>query len=186
MKVNGDAFVLKRWGTHALVGVIDGVGHGESAHQVAQTTRQYLESHFEQPQADLFRGVTRVCRATRGVVMALARFDWAQSKLTFAATGNVEARVFGSPVPMNFIIRRGIVGVNAPNPVITEHRWEPQYAMVLHSDGLKAHWRWEDFPDFAEASAQVVAQRLVMTLARADDDATVVVVKGTERRNGTL
>ena len=186
MKVNGDAFVIKRWGMHALVGVIDGVGHGELAHQIAQTTRQYLESHFDQPMAHLFRGVTRVCRGTRGVVMALARFDWAQSKLTFAAIGNVEARVFGSTVPMNLIIRRGIVGVNAPNPVVTEYPWDPCYVMVLHSDGLRTQWRWEDFPDFAEAPAQRIAQRLVMTLARSDDDATAVVVKGTEGRNGTL
>ena len=186
MKVNGDAFVIKQWGMHALVGVIDGVGHGELAHQVAQTTRQYLESHFDQPMMYLFRGVTRACRGTRGVVMALSRFDWAQSKLTFAAIGNIEARVFGSAVSMNLIIRRGIVGVNAPNPVVTEHPWEPRYVMVLHSDGLRSRWRWEDFPDFAEAPAQRIAQRLVTTLARADDDATAVVVKGLDRQNGIL
>jgi anti-sigma regulatory factor (Ser/Thr protein kinase) len=185
MKANGDAFVIKQWGTHALVGVIDAVGHGELAYQVAQTTRQYLENHFDQSMLHLFRGVTRACRGTRGVVMALARFDWAQSKLTFAAIGNIEARVFGSMDPMSFITRRGIIGVNAPNPVVLEHTWEPRYIMVLHSDGLRTRWRWEDFPNFAEAPAQRIAHRLVTTLARADDDATAVVVKGIERRSSS-
>ncbi len=38
--------------------------------------RHYVESHFEEPLVAIFRGTGRACRGTRGVVMALARFDW--------------------------------------------------------------------------------------------------------------
>src|SRR5207244_9898245 len=31
--INGDAFVLKQWGEGALVGVIDGLGHGQFAYR---------------------------------------------------------------------------------------------------------------------------------------------------------
>jgi len=187
MAVNGDAFVIKRWGTSALVAVIDGVGHGQFAQHAAQTGRQYIESHFDQPLQAIIGGVGRACRGTRGVVMAVARFDFRNPqsaiRLTFASVGNVEARVFGRPEPLNFIIRRGIVGVNAPDPVVTEHRWEPSNVMVLHSDGVTTHWRWEDFPNLVEASATVMAQRLLRALSKNDDDATVLVVKG---RDDTL
>lgn len=179
MDVNGDAFVIKQWSNSALVGVIDGVGHGQFAHRAAKTARQYVESHFDQPLAAMFRGVQRACRSTRGVVMALARFEWERARLTFASVGNIEVRVFGNSQPMNFMIRRGLIGFNAPDPVVTEHHWEPGYVMVLHSDGLKTLWRWEDFPGFAGASATLTAQRLLRGLARDNDDATVVVVKGT-------
>src|SRR5215471_8678078 len=70
MTVNGDAFVLKQWSTGALVGVIDGLGHGQCAHQAAQTAWQYVENHFDQPLGTIFRGAGHVCQATRGVVMA--------------------------------------------------------------------------------------------------------------------
>jgi hypothetical protein len=73
--VNGDAFVVKPWARSVLAGIIDGLGHGQFAHRAAQTARQYVESHFDQPLDQIFRGTGRACRATRGVVMALARFD---------------------------------------------------------------------------------------------------------------
>ena len=178
MTENGDAFVIKCWGEGALVAVIDGLGHGPFAQHAAQTARQYVESHVDQPLDLILRGVGRACRATRGVVMALARFDRDGTQLTFASIGNIEARVFGSVEPMNFAVRRGIVGVNAPNPAVTQHRWQPNYLLVLHSDGLTTRWRWEDFPGLGRTSASVIARRLLQALAKDDDDATVLVVKG--------
>jgi anti-sigma regulatory factor (Ser/Thr protein kinase)/serine/threonine protein phosphatase PrpC len=191
MEVNGDTFVVKSWGESALVGVIDGLGHGQFAHSAAETARQFVETHCDQPLATIFFGVDRACRATRGVVMALARFDFGlktsepsvigypQSaiKLSFASIGNVEARIFGNPKPMNFMTRRGVLGGSAPNVVVTEHPWELQSVMVLHSDGLTSHWRWEDFSGFIDLPATLIAQKLVFKLARDEDDATVIVVK---------
>ena len=185
MTVNGDTFVIKQWGESALIGVIDGLGHGQFAYRAAQAARQYVERHYDQPLAEIFQGVTRTCRATRGVVMALARFDWRRATLTFASVGNVEARVFGSSEPMNFVFPRGILGLNARSPVVTQHRWELSNVMVLYSDGLSAHWRWSDFPHFAEASATVAAQELLRAFARDADDATVVVVKSAGNLAGT-
>jgi anti-sigma regulatory factor (Ser/Thr protein kinase) len=185
MSVNGDTFVIKLWGESALVGVIDGVGHGQFAYSAAQAARQYVERHYDQPLADIFLGVARTCRATRGVVMGLARFDWGQGTLTFASVGNVEARVFGSPEPMNFVVPRGILGLTARRPVVTQHRWAPSNVMVLYSDGLSTHWRWSDFSHLAAASATVAAQELLRALAREADDATVLVVKSAENLAGT-
>lgn len=178
MTSNGDAFVIKRWGTQALASIIDGVGHGEPAQRAAHAARHYLETHYDLPLADLFLGVGRACRSTRGVVMAVARFDWDRASLTFASVGNIESRVIGARQGMNLIVRRGIVGVDAPPPLVTEHRWEQDDVMVLHSDGLTSRWQWEDFPELMTASATVAAQRLVGALAKDDDDATAVVVKG--------
>lgn len=178
MTENGDAFVIKCWDESALVAVIDGLGHGPFARRAAQTARQYVERHVDQPLDVIFRGVGRACRATRGVVMALARFDGDGTRLTFAGIGNIEVRVFGSVEPINFAVRRGIVGVNAPNPAVTQHRWQPNQVLVLHSDGLTTRWRWEDFRDLRSASASAIARRLLQALARDDDDATVLVVKG--------
>jgi anti-sigma regulatory factor (Ser/Thr protein kinase) len=183
LTVNGDAFVIKRWDASALVSVIDGLGHGQYAHRAAHAARQYVETHFDQPLDAIFRGVGRTCRATRGVVMALVRFNFEGHgiRFSFASVGNIEVRLLGGPAREHFIIRRGILGGNAPNPRVTEHRWEPGNVMVLHSDGVTHRWGLEDFPDLAAESATTIAQRLLRTLAKAHDDATVVVVKGATR-----
>jgi anti-sigma regulatory factor (Ser/Thr protein kinase) len=183
MPVNGDAFVIKRWGTSALVAVIDGLGHGQYAHRAAQSARQYVETHLDQPLDSLFRGVGRTCRATRGVVMALARFDFAgpDIRFSFASVGNIEVRVFGGLNRPQFIVLRGIVGGNAPNPRVTDHGWDPGMVMVLHSDGLTCHWGLGDFPELTHESASMMAQRLLRALAKEKDDATIVVVKDLTR-----
>src|SRR6185437_5556014 len=56
---NGDAYVSREWGTGSLVGVIDGLGHGQFAHRAAQVARQYIDQHYDLPLEALFRGVGR-------------------------------------------------------------------------------------------------------------------------------
>ena len=174
---NGDAFVIKQWAERSLVGIMDGLGHGQFAHRAAQAARQYVESHCDLPLDQIFRGVGRACRGTRGVVMALARFDWGQGRLAFASVGNIEVRVFPSSAPFSFSIRRGVIGLNAPNAMVTEHPWPPDHVLVLHSDGLGTHWSWKDFPGLANQSAPALAQEFLRSLAKEADDATVIVVR---------
>ncbi len=177
MDANGDAFVVKQWADHALVGVLDGLGHGEAAQGVARPARLFLEEHYDQPLDRLFAGVDRLCRRTRGLVMALAHVDLAAGHFDFASVGNVEARLLGSKEGRTFVVRRGILGVNAPRPAVTTHPWTPASILVLHSDGLRSHWRAEDFPLAIWCSAAGAAHRLLQDLGKDEDDATVVVVR---------
>jgi anti-sigma regulatory factor (Ser/Thr protein kinase)/serine/threonine protein phosphatase PrpC len=177
MAENGDAFVIIQWERYALAGVIDGLGHGPFAQRAAHTARQYIEQHFDQPLEAIFRGVQRACRATRGVVMALVRFDMAQQKFTVASVGNIEVRLFNSPEHFGLIVRRGVIGLNAPTPVLLEHAWEPNCILVIHSDGLRTHWNMTDFPELASAPPEAIAQRLLQALGKMEDDATVVVAR---------
>ena len=111
MPINGDAFIIKEWDGAALVGVIDGLGHGQFAHRASQTARRQVETHYDQPLEEIFRGVARVCRATRGVVMALARFDWERQRVTLASVGNIEIRTYRTAEPLRFMVRRGVLGI---------------------------------------------------------------------------
>jgi anti-sigma regulatory factor (Ser/Thr protein kinase)/serine/threonine protein phosphatase PrpC len=176
---NGDAFIITQWELNALVGVIDGLGHGPFAHRAAQTARRYIEQHFDQPLDSLFRGVQRACRATRGVVMALARFDLAQRKFTVGSIGNVQMRLFGSAERFSPIVRRGVIGLNAPNPVLVDHPWTATCVLIIHSDGLHTHWNWNEFPELVQATPDKIAQRLLHKHGKVEDDATVVVARST-------
>jgi hypothetical protein len=177
---NGDAFVIKQWGRNAIAGVIDGLGHGPFAQRASQTARQYVEQHFDQPLESLFRGVGRACRATRGVVMALARFDLDRQKVTIASVGNVEVRLIGSLERFNLVVRRGIIGLNAPSPVPAEHPWTSASLLVMHSDGLRPHWAWDEFSGVARAAPDMIARRLLHGLGKMDDDATVMVARNSD------
>ncbi|MBU2549556.1 MAG: serine/threonine-protein phosphatase, partial [Proteobacteria bacterium] len=126
---------------------------------------------------EIFRGAARSCRSTRGVVMALARLDWSQSGIEYAGIGNIESKIVNGPSTQGFISRRGIVGLNAPRPLVTRNPWSPGHILVMYSDGLSSHWNWRDFAGLAEEPAGVLARHLLLKLAKDNDDATVLVVK---------
>ncbi len=172
---NGDAFIVKSWARGALVGVIDGLGHGVEAERAAQAARAYVEDHFDLPVAGLFKGVGQACRRTRGVVMALARFHM-DTTVEIANVGNVEVRLFGAPQRPNLVVRRGILGVNAPSPVVTSHTWTRESTLVLHSDGLHSHWSIETMPGVCWTTPPEAASALLLAQGKDDDDATVVIV----------
>ena len=180
-KVNGDTFVICSHEASTLVGVIDGVGHGELARRAASAARCYVERHAGQPLDDLFAGVGRACRATRGVVMALARLDWRGGSMSLASVGNIEARLRATREGRRFVVRRGILGFNAPSPVVTDHPWGASEVLVLHSDGLSNQWTWEDEPTLWNQSADAIARRLLHKFGKGEDDTTVLVVKGAQR-----
>ncbi len=171
---NGDSFIIKRWNDKALVGVIDGLGHGEAAHEATKAAQSYVESHFDQPFETLFEGTDRACQGTRGVVMALARFDWTDATATIAGLGNIAIHVDG---PTNSIpMRRGVLGSRAMTPLVETIEWKPTYRLVLHSDGVSSHWDWNEWSETTDKPATLQARTLLDRFGKDDDDATVLVV----------
>ncbi len=177
MTVNGDSFVIKKWNHYVLAGVIDGVGHGQFAHRAARKARSYIEDHYDRPLFSIFQGVGRVCRGTRGVVMALIRIDWKNGIISVANVGNIELRVNTKSEPIHFIVRRGILGFSNIFPKVSESKWNLSNFLVMFSDGISSHWNWDDYFSDLKYSATEISHRLLHKLAREHDDATVLVIK---------
>jgi hypothetical protein len=76
-------------------------------------------------------------------------------------------------------VRRGIVGLNAPQPVISQHAWDDRNLLIMHSDGVRARSDWQQFSAAHPLAPALIAQRLLVDLGRNDDDATVVVARKT-------
>jgi anti-sigma regulatory factor (Ser/Thr protein kinase) len=175
-RANGDAVVMCKSGGKLLAGVIDGLGHGEPAMQAAMAARQYVKSHSGQPLASIFAGTSLACGATRGVVMALARFD-SPLKLSFATVGNIACRAWCGSEKMQFLVQRGILCRSDPKVVVHEIAWRPEWLLVMHSDGVRDQWHWQDLPAIQHDSAPAVARRILSSFATDEDDASVMAVR---------
>ena len=173
--VNGDSFVIKRWDDSALVGVIDGLGHGADAHEAAAAATEYVETHYDSSMGAIFDGTERACRGTRGVVMALARFDWTEDSVTVGSVGNINYKVTDDS-ELSIVPRRGVVGNDGPDPKVTRADWRPTDRLVLFSDGVESHWKLRDRRRLEGESATVTARRLLDEHSKPHDDATVLVV----------
>jgi len=171
---NGDSFVIKRWGDRALVGVIDGLGHGAGAHRAAMAARSYVERHFDQPFDAIFTGTDRACQGTRGVVMALARFDWRAETVELAGIGNISCKV--ENVDSSIVTRRGVLGGTSPSAVVRTIDWDPANRFVFHSDGVTTRWDLADCTDIVAEPAGVQARRILDRYGKHNDDETVLVV----------
>ena len=56
--------------------------------------------------------------------------------------------------------------------------WKPSWLLVLHTDGLRTHWQWSDFPGLERQPAQAIAAKLMRELNSGHDDGTVLAVRG--------
>ena len=174
---NGDQFIVRSWGDTLLVGVIDGVGHGAAAHAAAGAARNYVETHYDQDLDWVMRGTHVACRGTRGVVMALARIRGDRDALEYCSIGNIEARFLGVERPPSLMLRRGILGLNAPEAKVVHAPWPVGATLVLHSDGVSSHWGDRAAGMALTGSAGETAAFLLRKLGKDTDDATVLVVR---------
>ena len=74
----------------ALVAVVDGLGHGSEAADVAKTAVRSLERHASQPVISLLRQCHGALSGTRGAVVSLAAFSARDETMTWLGVGNVE------------------------------------------------------------------------------------------------
>lgn len=167
-------------GTGALMGVLDGLGHGEDAATAALCGVEVLSGARTEPLEDLLRLCHRALGGTRGAAMTVARIDFAADKLRWIGIGNVSANLVakrpgGLEVRSSARLAGGIVGYRMPE-VLTpqEVSIRPGDLLVMASDGIAENHL--DSIDFA-ASALVTAQEIVAKHNKGTDDALVLVAR---------
>jgi len=163
----------------ALIGVIDGLGHGPEAASAAAVSLRTLQEFLGRPVTDLLELCHESLRRTRGVVMSLAAFDAIRPALTWAGVGNVEAILAHEDYtagfePKNLMPQPGIVGHRLPQLHPVTLPLEPGLTAVLATDGIDMAFMREFRP---VGSPDRIAERIVEKHARPTDDALVLVAR---------
>lgn len=172
--VSGDGYFIKTYDDIHFMALIDGLGHGEKAHKAAESATAFIKDNYKKELGDIFQGVHRACRRTRGVAMLVCRIDLVQKKLYYAGIGNVTMRVFHSIEPIHPTNYNGIVGVAMRKVRVFEYPWEGGM-IVMQTDGIKSRWNINDIPQFRNSSSVEIATALMKRFGRDNDDATVIV-----------
>lgn len=154
--------------------MIDGLGHGPEAAQVARVARAVLA---QSPQLDCVATLQACHQAlggTRGAVISLAWIDAAGTKLTFAGVGNVCGRLIEPTGTRQFAANRGILGAVYPKVIPVVIDLPADWRFVLHSDGISERFKL-DFYDIAALAPADLAQQILADWANPSDDASVLV-----------
>lgn len=164
----------------ALLGVLDGLGHGAEAAAASARGVAELRDNPAEPLDVLVRRCHRALSATRGAAMTLSRIDFATSTLSWLGIGNVAADLVakhpgGQQLRSSVRLDGGIVGDRLP--AVLHVRQTPISTgdlLVIASDGIdNDHLRDIDFA----ATAEVIAAQILGNHAQEGDDATVLTAR---------
>ena len=171
----GDRHVIAPFDGGVLLAVIDGVGQGIEAAEVAKTAENVLKNHPEEALEPLIKRCHEELRGTRRVVMSLASFNRAEKTMTWAGTGNIQGYLLPmnmlSP-PRSLLLCTGTLGQKLGLVYPTVIPTTPGDTLIFATDGLR-----EDFYQDVnlKQSPQQLADEIMARSARRTDDALVLV-----------
>lgn len=157
---SGDLFVVKEIPGGALIGVVDGLGHGSEAAEAARIAVQTMDENA----GDSIISITRYChdklKNTRGVVMSLASINMADGTIAWLGVGNITGTLFRSdlntsPLCESIFMRAGVVGYRLPPlyaSVVTISKGD---ILIFSTDGIKEEYIQKITADAEHASEQL-------------------------------
>jgi len=176
---SGDHACVQRDDDHLVLGVCDGLGHGNPARSAAgEAMRSFMHHRHDSPMA-ILEAAHAALGPTRGAVMAVVALRQQETKLELASVGNVttelvqpraERRFGGS----SFVLgspQRGWRAQSTHDAVAREE------VILLFTDGIASRASIES--DFAllREHPVIIAHQLVERFGREDDDCLVLVAK---------
>ncbi|MBI3303159.1 MAG: SpoIIE family protein phosphatase [Deltaproteobacteria bacterium] len=184
---SGDLHVGTPFPGGVLVGVVDGLGHGEEAAAAANIAVATLAAYAHESVIPLLQRCHEQLKGTRGVVLSLASFNAQESAMTWVGVGNVEgvlwrADVDARPASVSIPLRGGVVGYQLPPlraAVLPVTRGD---LVVFATDGIRSSFA-QGLPlsdrllRQAPDGPQHIADRILAQYGKNTDDALVLVVR---------
>jgi anti-sigma regulatory factor (Ser/Thr protein kinase) len=176
-RVCGDGWAVASDRGRTYVLLTDGLGHGAHAHQASMAAEKTFREHPGAPLEDTMSRLHDALRPTRGAAAAIVEIDPARGILRFCGVGNISGRLIGEDIDRMLVSHFGTLGHDVRHMVPFEYPWSPGTLLILHSDGLSSHWKFDDYPGLWRRDPTLVAGVLFRDHARMRDDCTVVVVR---------
>jgi hypothetical protein len=175
---SGDRHLVRELAGAVMIGLVDALGHGPRAAEVADLAVAALGASSATSPAARAADCHRALTATRGAVLALACID-ATGAMTWTSVGNIETvlvrRRAGAPeVPLALVPRPGVLGMRHPAFVQHRRQLEPGDLLVMASDGVDQAFA-EDVTAWDEPAGAV--RRIVARRLLEHDDSLVLVAR---------
>jgi len=182
--VNGDAVVVRDEGSTALLSVVDALGHGVKAADVARrATEELLAVPLSQGPLFIIDRLHEKLRRSRGAaaLICIVKRDPSGNAVGIetCSVGNVAMRCQSSKPP--FMLTPGVIGARVRAPRVLEGSLVEGDRIVLFSDGISPRFSLDDF---RVMSPFEVCQAIIGQHRRHQDDATVLVAD-LEANHGT-
>jgi hypothetical protein len=176
---SGDLHLVKTYPGGALVAVVDGLGHGVEAAEVARKAVESIEEHPGEPLVSLLKRCDEALHGTRGAVLSLASFDSHRHEMSWLGLGNVEGFLIGAPgngaVERQALVSRGgVVGSRLGSARATTLSVQAGDLLIFATDGIRADFTADI--RFGQEPQQM-ADLILARCTKGTDDALVLVAR---------
>ncbi len=173
----GDSWAVDVTRNRIRMMVCDGLGHGNSAADVGDIANALFATLGGLAPGAFITALNDNLRSTRGAALAVADIDLDKNRLVFAGIGNIGGYVFTGTRSRGMVSLNGIVGHQLRKVTEFSYDCDPGDLILMHSDGLTNHWKFEDYPGLAHRPAGVVAATFYRDFSRHKDDATILTLR---------
>jgi phosphoserine phosphatase RsbX len=178
--LSGDAVVVHADDAGVFVAVIDALGHGPNAHELAKQLSEMLSKWLAFASTPDPKGALTVmheeARGTRGAVAAVAWLDSRTLEGSVVGVGNVRCRLFGS-VARTLEFREGVLGSRMRPLTATALALGPTDVLLLFSDGVTSRFGTDEYPSLTLDPASAIASNIVQRFGKGMDDASCAVMR---------
>ena len=172
---SGDRLVVRAFRGGALICVIDALGHGEKAAEVAGLAAAVLEREPAMQSTALMRSCHERLRGTRGAAIAIGSIDRKARSLAWLAVGSVCGVLLRAGAPAaSLLVRGGMVGSQFREGAPMRVGLVKGDTLVVATDGIG-----QRFAEGIRASLapQALADAIQRDYARSTDDSLVLVAR---------
>ena len=174
-RVSGDAAVLRWVGERVLVSVVDGLGHGPAAADIAGRASQALAEVTVADVTATMELIHERLRPTDGAATAVAIIDPREGSYEAAAVGNVRIRITGAQ-DNRLEWSGGTLGARYRMPTL--HRGHlGTDTLIMYTDGISDRFSYADYPAVRGDDPAIAARVVVDRFGKDHDDAACLVLR---------
>ncbi|MBB3697123.1 SpoIIE family protein phosphatase [Flammeovirga yaeyamensis] len=174
--VNGDAFFIHQEDDYTFFAVIDGIGHGQVAHQIASKLTKYIKERVQKDIAHLMSEAHYFMKGSEGAALGLGIIE--NNEISFCTIGNINARIINQQNNnIALLSTDGLIGVRKRTPRVDVRKIQTGDLILIHSDGVNSSNSFHSKVNYHLFTCEILSRKLVKEWGSEFDDATMLCIK---------
>lgn len=174
--VSGDAVVIRPLAKGIFAAIVDVLGHGPEAHELALVIDGYLARHGSSDVSGVMTRLHQHVKGSRGAAVGLCAIDAATGRVAYVGTGNTVLRRFGK-MDTRLVSQDGVLGQNMRTPRPQTLELEAGDLIVLYTDGVRDRFTSNDYPGVFHHAPKEVVRTILERFGKDHDDAACIAVR---------